>query len=143
MEAKKQRCPKKVEFIDLRATGHSFNKITKKLKVSKSTLIEWSRELSDEINNAKALVLESIREEYLLGHEHRIRIMGAKLNKITQEIFQRDLSDVPTWRLFEIERKMIDQIAKNDIKIEFSETLPCNSIEALTSLLNKTIKWTA
>ena len=39
----------KNEFIILRAQGWSFDKISKKLGKAKQTLIDWSKELQDEI----------------------------------------------------------------------------------------------
>lgn len=133
--------PKQGQFIELRAAGQSYNNISVQLKVSKPTLIKWSREFSHEIKNAKALQLETIREEYLLSHEHRLRILGTQLNKITKEILKRDLSEVPTWRLFDMHRKTINQIAKNDNETEFTVDIPFDSEESMTKMLNQTIKW--
>ena len=45
----------KHQFIECRASGMSFDRIAEKLKVSKPTLINWSRDSSLEIQNLKAL----------------------------------------------------------------------------------------
>ena len=45
----------KEKFIELRAKGWSFDKIAKELGKAKQTLINWSKELEDEIDNLKAL----------------------------------------------------------------------------------------
>ena len=50
----------KQEFIELRAKGWSFDKIAKKLGKAKQTLIDWSKELQDEIANRKAIELEAL-----------------------------------------------------------------------------------
>ncbi len=62
-------------FIEMRTNGQSYNSIAKKLKVSKSTLIKWSREFRNEINNAKALELESLREE-IRQHNYRYHVLN-------------------------------------------------------------------
>ena len=50
----------KENFIDLRSKGWSFDKIAKELGKAKQTLIDWSKELQDEIANSKALELEAL-----------------------------------------------------------------------------------
>ena len=130
------------DFIALRAAGLSYKKIANQLKVSKPTLIKWSRELSNEIKNAKTLEIESIREQYLLNREHRLKILGSQLNLLTKEIHERDLSEVPTWRLFDMQRKVIGQIAKGDEDIEFTQEIEKTVSSELTALSRKTVKWT-
>ena len=56
----------KERFIELRAKGWSFDKIAKELGKAKQTLIDWSKELQDEIANRKALELEALYETCLL-----------------------------------------------------------------------------
>ncbi len=132
---------KQAQFIELRAAGQSYNKIAKQLKVSKPTLIKWSRKFSNDIKNAKALEIESIREEYLLCRGHRLKVLGTQFSKLTKEILKRDLSEVPTWRLFDMQRKIIAEIAKDDEGIVFSEEIRGDSSEAIMRSLNKTIRW--
>ena len=43
----------KERFIELRAKGWSFDKIAKEIGKAKQTLIDWSKELQDEIANRK------------------------------------------------------------------------------------------
>lgn len=45
----------KERFVELRAKGWSFDRIARELKVSKQTLINWSRELALQIGNLKAI----------------------------------------------------------------------------------------
>ena len=132
-------------FLELRSAGHSYNKIAAKLKVSKSSLVRCSRELTNELKNAKALELEGIREEFMVSREHRLRIMGTQLSKLTQEVLKRDLTEVPTWRIFDMQRKIIAQIAKEDGEmgeIEFAQEINSCSKEYMDDALRKTVKWT-
>ncbi len=132
----------KSRFIELRAAGHSYNKIAKKLKISKPTLIKWSREFSNDIKNAKLLELESLREEYQLGREHRLRVLGTQLSKFNNEILKRDLTEIPTWRIFDMQQKIIAQIAKENEEIEFTQEINKTPSDVMIALSKKTIKWT-
>ena len=53
----------KSQFIELRAKGWSYAKISKKLKISKSALANWSTELEGEIASLKAMELEARRKK--------------------------------------------------------------------------------
>ena len=130
------------QFIEFRATGQSYTTISKQLNVSKPTLIKWSRELANEIKNAKALELERIREEYLLSRQKRLQIMGAQLNQLSKEILQRDLSEVPTWRLYEMQRKVIVEVDKDTGEIEFIQQTRKEVQDTIKELFIKTEKWT-
>ena len=92
----------KERFIELRAKGWSFDKIAKELGKAKQTLIDWSKELQDEIANRKALELEALYETYYLLKEAKIKKYGAILSKITDELESRNFSNVPTGRLLEL-----------------------------------------
>lgn len=92
----------KERFIELRAKGWSFDKIAKETGKAKQTLIDWSKELQDEIANRKALELEALYETYFLLKEAKIKKYGAILSKITNELERRDFNNVPTGRLLEL-----------------------------------------
>jgi len=92
----------KGRFIELRARGLSFDKISKELKVSKQTLIDWSRGLQEEIRNLKAIELEALQEKYFLTKEKRIELFGERLKAIKEELDKRNLTDVPTCKLIEL-----------------------------------------
>jgi hypothetical protein len=100
----------KERFIELRAKGWSFDKIGKELGKAKQTLIDWSKELQDEIANRKALELETLYESYYLLRENRLQGLGAVLSKIKAEVERRDLSDVPTDKLLDLFLKYNSQV---------------------------------
>jgi len=100
----------KERFIELRAKGYSFDKIAKELGKAKQTLIDWSKDLQDEIANLKAMELESLYEKYYLLRENRLQTFGAMLTKIKEEALKRDLSDVPTDKLLDLLLKYNTQI---------------------------------
>lgn len=90
------------EFILLRAQGWSFDRIAKKLKTAKQTLINWSGTYAVEISHLKALELEALQEEYFLTKEGKIKLIGEAVKKLKTELDKRDLSDVPTGKLYEL-----------------------------------------
>ena len=137
----------KERFIELRAKSWSFDKIAKELGKAKQTLIDWSKELQDEIANRKALELESLYESYYLMKENRLQTFGDMLTKIKEEIERRDLSDVPTDKLLElllkydsqVKEEIIEPIYKSSVEIR-EERLDRELMEELTTLNNEPIR---
>lgn len=92
----------KHKLIELRAKGYSYDAIAEELDTSKPTLIDWSKELEEEIARAKAIELEALYEEFYLLKEARIKTFGGLLKRIYEELEGRDLKDVPTDKLLEM-----------------------------------------
>lgn len=101
---------KQVEFIQLRATGMSFAKISEKLKVSKPTLIQWGKDFELDISNLRTIEQEALREKYLITKEKRIEMLGDSLDKVKQELAKRDFSEIPTEKLFSLNIKLLQEI---------------------------------
>ena len=93
---------KKEAFIELRARGLSFDKIDRELKVCKQTLVDWSKELEEEIGNLKAIELEALYEKYFLLKENRLQTFGELLARLKEELGKRNFSDIPTDKLLDI-----------------------------------------
>jgi len=55
-----------------------------------------------EISHLKALELEALQEEYFLTKEGKIKLLGEAVKKLKTELDKRDLSDVPTAKLYEL-----------------------------------------
>jgi len=131
----------KEKFIELRAKGWSFDKIAKELGKAKQTLIDWSKELREDIANKKALELEALYETYYLQRENRLQTFGAMLTKIKKEVESRDLSDVPTDKLLElllkynsqVKEELIEPSYKSSKEIE-EERLDRELLDELTTL---------
>lgn len=105
----------KERFIELRAKGLSYDKIAKRLGKAKQTLIDWSKELQEEIANRKALELEALYEAYYLQRESRLQTLGTIIKKIKDEVKKRDLSDVSTDKLLELLLKYNSQVKEEVI----------------------------
>ena len=112
----------KERFIELRAKGWSFDKIAKETGKAKQTLIDWSKELQDEIANRKALELEALYETYYLLKEAKIKKYGAILSKITDELESRDFADVRTGRLLELYLLYFERLSQEVIEPTFKSS---------------------
>jgi hypothetical protein len=112
----------KDKFIELRAKGYSFDKIAKELGKAKQTLIDWSKELQDEIANVKALELEALYEKFYLLKESKITNYGAILSKITTELKDRDFSKVNTGQLLELYLLYFEKLSQEVIEPVFKSS---------------------
>lgn len=109
----------KERFIELRARGWSFDKISKELGKARQTLIDWSKDLEEEIANCKALELEALYERYYLLKEAKVQKYGAILEKITNELEERDFSKVNTGRLLELYLLYFEKLSQEVIEPKF------------------------
>jgi len=132
---------KRGQFVGLRGKGMSYAKISEEIGVSKTSLIHWSKELKLEISNEQAMELERLREKYLLGREYRIRVNGTQLSQITEELLRRKLNEVPTEKLFDMQRKLIKEVQNDTKKIVLSEKRDLADPDAIMDRLTRTESW--
>lgn len=103
----------KQQFIELRAKGLSFDKISNELNVSKQTLINWQSEFVEEIDNLKSMELEALYEQFYLQKRQRIERFGKLLDRLQNEIESRDLQELETGKLIDLYLKVYsDTIAE-------------------------------
>lgn len=114
----------KDQFIQLRAKGWSYARISRKLKVSKSTLSNWRQELEAEIASLRAMELEALYERYFLAKEGRIKLLGETLKTIQAELKKRSLAEVETDKLIELQLKVYQAL-----KEEHTELRPLSDQE--------------
>lgn len=101
----------KKRFIVLRALEKSLSTIAEELGVSRQTLANWERAYALEINNLKAMELDALQEVYWMKEQGRIKLLGETLRSVREEVKRRDLSDVPTVKLIELELKLSAKLA--------------------------------
>ena len=131
----------KEKFIELRARGWSFDRIGTELKVSKQTLITWSRELTLEIRNRRAIEHEALLERYALTREGRIQFLGELVKKLREELASRTFAAVSTERLVDLALKIGEEW--KEIRPELTFGVTEDPVEALTKSLEKTVaNWT-
>lgn len=114
----------KAQFIELKAKGWSYARISRRLKVSKSTLSNWRAELEGEIASLRAMELEALYERYYLAKEARIKLLGETLKAIQSELKTRKLEEVSTDKLLELLLKVFQEL-----KEEYTETRPLSDQE--------------
>ncbi len=104
------------QFIELRAKGYSFQRISDKLHISKPTLIEWSKDTvtNRDIQNQRTLVVDDLQERYAVTRRHRIETFGQFLQKAKDELNGRDMSNIPTDRLITMVIKLSDTLKADE-----------------------------
>lgn len=133
--------------MELRAKGWSYDKIAKELGKAKQTLIDWGKELEDEIANLKALELEALYEKYYLLKESRIETFGELVKKLKDEVISRELSEVPTDKLLELllkyENRLKDEVMDPRFKTSTEikeDKLNRELLDELTALQSEPVK---
>ncbi|MBA7532368.1 hypothetical protein ES705_24594 [subsurface metagenome] len=92
---KEESKEKKDQFVIKRGLeGKSFDTIAKELTITKVTLIQWSKELHDDISNLEDFEKEKIIEKYKAGRKIRFEAMLKIRDRILSEIEKRNLSEV-------------------------------------------------
>lgn len=107
------------QFIELRAEGVSFEKIAKKLKVSKTTLIAWAREYETDIDNLRSIANEALQERYKVGQQHRLELWSEQLEMVRKELKARGLGDIPTQKLIELLDTLSEKLKSETYQVRF------------------------
>lgn len=128
----------KTRFIELRAKGLSYSRISKELKVSKGTLTSWNQELTDEIAGLKAAQLDELYEKYYLFREGRIELIGSQMNKMIDELQKRDFSEMSTEKLLDLVLRYTETLKKEYIESEQKDGIDdkVNAQKVLTAIGN-------
>ena len=101
---------KQMEFITLRAENISFDKISKQLKISKTTLIQWSKLFEDNIKELQFLVMVEIKKRYSNTVAKRYETLLQQLDKIDNAILEADLLETPLKDLIQLQQHTYSQI---------------------------------
>lgn len=105
----------KEKFIELRAQGFSFDKISREIGISKPTLIKWNQEYTQEISNLIFFHSENLIEEFKLLRIHKIESLSRTLNRVLEELSKRNFENVSTKDLvsiaFSIENKLKESVS--------------------------------
>ena len=104
------KTPTQTKFILLRSDGISFDKIAKELKVSKVTLIQWSKLFEDNIKELQFLAMVEIKKQYSNTVAKRYETLLQQLNKIDAAILEADLLETPLKDLIQLQQHTYSQI---------------------------------
>jgi hypothetical protein len=129
------------DFIQLRAQGISYDKISEKIGVSKPTLIKWNQECSSEIANLAYFNVEGVLEQYKILKRSRIEALASALNKALEELSRRDFKSLPTKDLISsilvMENKLKSELA--NIRFHSGEMKNTVDIDVDSLIQEKTI----
>jgi len=107
----------KEKFIQLRAQGMSFDRISNELNVSKPVLLKWNGEFLDRIKEAQFYELENIVEKYSLMRAKRFEVHSKLLSSALQELQERaesnKLKTLSTEKLFQLVEELEQRIEKD------------------------------
>ncbi len=104
------KTPTQTKFILLRSDGLSFDKIAKELKVSKVTLIQWSKLFEDNIKELQFLAMVEIKKQYSNTVAKRYETLLQQLDKIDNAILDADLSEESLKDLIQLQQHTYSQI---------------------------------
>jgi len=130
----------KQQFVELRANNESYEKIAKKLKVSKTTLIAWAKDSELDIENLRAITYEALQEQYKVGQQHRLEMWSEQLEAVRTELKTRGLGDIPTAKLIELLDTLSEKLKSEAYNVRFkaeAKTKPFE-VEAFTTTVQDT-----
>ncbi len=113
---------KQKRFLQLRASGMSFDKIALELKSSKQTLIQWGRLFKDELNDMKFQSLATLKEEYQYTVKAKYEQLLKHLSKIDEAIEKFDYSTATLKDLATVRNDIIAQLEKIEKQTSFIQT---------------------
>ena len=124
------------EFILLRADGISFDKIATQLKVSKASLIQWSKLYEDEIKEIQFEAFIKIKEHYIFTTQSRYKKLLEQLTIIDDGIKSADLSKATIKDLFTIKNDILMQLDKIENKIKTNARVKVTNDFGMTEMLD-------
>lgn len=108
------------KFIELRAQGWSYDQISNQIGVARSTLIQWSHKFRFELNNQRALAMDALQNRVMGTCEARVTALAEKLSRVEEELSKRDLSTVPTSRLYSMAAALRREIQRETADVSFA-----------------------
>jgi len=89
------------QFITLRASGYSFEKISQKIGVSKPILLKWERDNREQIEHERSFEVQAILSKHNLMRLSRIEAFSSLLEAVLSELKKREesLSSLSTEKL--------------------------------------------
>jgi len=129
----------KEKFIQLRARGYSFDKISEEMNISKPTLIKWQGELNSEVKAQQYFEMENFLELNSLLRKDRFernsRLLNAVLQELENKVEGNELENLSVPELQKLadklETRLEQDIEKPLLKVEIPENWNFNSEESL------------
>jgi len=122
--------------VELRAQGQPYSQIARKLKVSKSTLSAWNKELKEEIAEQKAERLRELYESYYMLKEARIKQLGETLKLVNEALEQKDLSEMSAGQLLDSKLRLMRELRDEYVELDTETSANLNAEAILAELQN-------
>ena len=131
----------KMQYVQLRAEGKSYEQIARELNISKSTCTEWERALAAQIDEVKRAKLNELIEAYGMTKEARIKNLGETLTKIDEALQAADFSTVDIDKLLTLKLKYAEQLKAEGLPTQTAAKIEINEakdiLAAYSDLLNR------
>jgi len=119
------------KFVELRAEGKSYDAIAKRIKVSKPTLLKWSKELKDQIEEVSKTIEEQFLVEQKIKRILRAEKISDELDEAYRALSRTDYKNIT-------KKEMINVIEKLESNlITFTNFSESNRIKQLENKLKE------
>jgi transposase-like protein len=108
----------KVRFVEMRARGLSFGKISAELNTSPETLYRWQRSMRAEIEAKTIAEREKIVERFKLAESERLEKYCSLYQRVSEQVDKEYLDTVPAHHLIGMMLTLDRKISR---AIEFPE----------------------
>jgi len=103
---------KRQEFVELRAKGNTYKKISERLKVPIRTLFYWAKEYQKEIRFMKSAEREHYLASLKLDDFCQYKIISEELKKIDSALKRKEYEMYPLKDLLRWKYRLLDKISK-------------------------------
>lgn len=97
-------------FIELRAEGKSFDEIVKKVNISKPTLIKWSKEFEEKINEVSKIIEDQFIIEQKVKRTLRAQKISEELDKAYEALKHADYKNMSKKDLISVIEKLENKL---------------------------------
>jgi len=108
----------KDRFVQMRAAGCTFERISAALDVSKPTLIKWWAAFKKRIADLEYANAQALLEKYRLNRQAQLEELVEELARIKAEIKLRDITKVNMAMLLELEKNREEKFAARMTELE-------------------------
>ena len=115
------------KFIELRASGLSFDKIAQETGTSKPTLLKWASQYQQELEQAQYFELQGILAQYGIMRRARVEAVSETLKMALTELRARaqagNFGDLPTDKLLKLVLMLETRLEREtgSRRLEFSD----------------------
>jgi len=113
------------KFIELRARGQSFEKISQALSVSKPVLLKWEVQYASQVEESQFFELQAVLEHCQVMRQARVEAFSSLLGAALQELKARiepesyDLQKMPLEKLLAMALILEERLSRETQKVKY------------------------